>query len=48
MPYIWDHTRHIKLHERSKVLMVHDFINKKIGSYFSIRNMAPFPDIFMQ
>jgi hypothetical protein len=27
------HTRNIKLPERSKVLMVHDYVNKNYGSY---------------
>jgi hypothetical protein len=27
------HTRHIKLPEHIKILMVHDIINKKYGSY---------------
>jgi hypothetical protein len=37
------HTRHIKLLEHNKVLIVHDSVSKQNGLYLSIRNTAPLP-----
>jgi hypothetical protein len=36
------HTRHTKLLERNKVLMVHDSVNKKYGSYFKYPKYCAF------
>jgi hypothetical protein len=37
------YNRHIKLHERNKVLMVHDCQKKEMAPTLSIRNMAHLP-----